>query len=226
MADRPILFSGQMVRALLEGRKFQTRRVLNTATIKEAVLKSAAAPRLAPKRGYPRQDGRLWQFRAGDYNAYSAAFSVPYAVGDRLYVREAWRTATHLDRISPKMLPVDTPVFYEADAGGEAVGATGKFRQGMHMPRWASRITLTITDVHVQRLQEISSSDAKAEGIEYRQMDVFGMDRIEREHFYQGCFSYLWNSINADRGYSWDVNPWVVAVTFTVERRNIDQARP
>lgn len=138
MADRPILFSAPMVRALLEGRKTQTRRVLKPQPTSHVW-----------RHGWERGKGASWsdETTTGKLRIWA---------GDRLYVREAWRTAAHLDKFAPKILPVDSPVFFEADAGGEVVGATGKFRQGMHMPRWASRITLIVTDVRVERLQDIS----------------------------------------------------------------------
>lgn len=214
MADRPILFSGPMVRALLEGRKTQTRRVF--ANI-EAI-----------------EGGEFHIFNGGGGGVYGvpeegvpeeALDFVRYEIGDRLYVREAWRTAAHLDRFAPKVLPVDTPVFFEADAGGEAVGAIGKFRQAMHMPRWASRLTLPVTDVRVQRLQEISEEDALAEGITQHGR-FFGVADADWDHASTvsavDAYATLWDSLNADRGYGWDTNPWIVAVSFTVERRNID----
>lgn len=146
-----------------------------------------------------------------------------YRVGDRLYIREAWRTAAHLDKFAPRVLPVDSPVFFEADAGGEVVGATGKFRQGMHMPRWASRLTLIVTDVRVQRLQEISQEDATAEGV-----FEFAVSRAMMANYHKAdrdLYRDLWDSLNAGRGYGWDTNPWVAAYTFRPILGNIDQVR-
>ena len=111
---------------------------------------------------------------------------------------------------------------------GEKIEWAGKFRQGMHMPRWASRITLIVTDVRMQRLQEISSGDATAEGV--------GQDS-DGWHDYQmpgtqccanarASFRTLWDSLNAVRGYGWDANPWVAAYTFRPILGNIDQVRP
>lgn len=128
----------------------------------------------------------------------------------------------------------DEPLRYRADDAtfnwGEADGAlSGRRRAGMHMPRWASRLTLTVTDVRVERLQDISEADARDEGAEAvdfqrddrlsnaRRIDLAGImsHRLGYEH--------LWNTING-RG-SWDANPWVVAVSFGVVRANIDQVQ-
>jgi hypothetical protein len=84
------------------------------------------------------------------------------------------------------------------------------------MPKRASRLTLTVTDVRVQRVQEISEDDVKAEGVRPEGPDLW--DRVEM----LARFAGLWDSLNAKRGFGWDVNPWVVAMTFTAERRNID----
>jgi hypothetical protein len=217
MTDRPILFSAGMVRALLDGRKTQTRRVLTKLRRFGQILE------------FERSDtpGYDWHFRDRQMRWHDLRHAkllsyLPFAVGDRLYVREAWRTAAHLDRFSPKLLPVDTPVFFEADAGGDAIGATGKFRQGMHMPRWASRLTVTVTDVRVQRLQAISPEDAIREGY------PFDAPPAESRGTYIFWYRDLWDSLNdkPERpGCAWRDNPWVVAVSFTVERRNIDEVR-
>ena len=126
MSDHPIIFSGPMVRSLLDGRKTQTRRVLKPQ----------------PQGEQPKN----WT-RANDK-------AVRYAPGDRLYVREA------INKVST---PGD--VVYRADfeAGGNDGAGLG-WRPSIHMPRWASRLTLTVTDVRVQRLQDISEEDARAEG--------------------------------------------------------------
>ena len=182
--DRPIIFSSPMVRALLDGRKTQTRRALNPQP--ETLPNGFAGSRL------------------------------PYAFGDRLWVREA------IDKVSE---PGD--VFYRADyeaAHGNSGQGLG-WKSSIHMPRWASRITLTVTEVRVQRLQEISEADAVAEGIFHRPSDFYpqgvwthGGD--EGWHTPEAAYRHLWNSLHGPD--AWDENPWVVAITFTTERRNID----
>lgn len=214
MADRPINFSGPMVRALLEGRKTQTRRVLKG---KSGVL---AARSVLQKGAHwlGAEYDRAWPLR------------LPYAIGDRLYVREAWRCSAKHDDTAPRGLtPRSMTIAFEAggsianqdsrddwrpsDASYTDADWIGRFRQGMHMPRWASRLTLTATDVRVQRLQDISEADAEAEGA----MAEYG-EGASISH--RRAFNLIWNSLHGPE--AWDANPWVVALTFTVERRNID----
>lgn len=208
MTDRPILFSGAMVRALLDGRKTQTRRVLKDQSVfagKEEIV-----------RRWPRQKGLGY----GE-------------TGDRLWVREAWLTESRAyDDLAPSEMGGEETVIFEADAAWSLNKTVGRLRAGMHMPRWASRVTLTITDVRVQRLQDISEEDAVAEGVVsgtsclngagwFPSLPALTMGALPTA---KDAYRVLWDSINADRGFGWEANPWVVAVTFTVERRNIDEA--
>lgn len=224
MTDRPILFSGPMVRAILEGRKTQTRRVLKPQP-DQFLRKLTQIARIAtfrnPSTGI-RQD-----------------VGIPIAPGDRLWVREAWRTSTAYDDLPPRDMGGEEPIQWEADHSIETWGwsnfdwCEGRFRQGMHMPRWASRLTLTVTDVRVQRLQDITDEDARAEGVtrctwaeEIANDDRFEWwvpDETNAHPTAWGAFWELWDGINARRGFGWDANPWVVAYTFTVHHQNIDQ---
>lgn len=191
MTDRPILFSGPMVRAILAGCKTQTRRV-------------------AP-------DGGL--------------HSHLFRLGDRLWVREAWATHAAYDDLSPSAMGGDEPIRYAADGahqtwGHPAISKLGRPRVGIHMPRWASRLTLTVTALRGQRLQDINEADAEAEGIT-KHGRFWGVadadwDSASTESAVQ-AYANLWDDLNAARGYGWDSNPWVVAITFDVEQRNIDQ---
>lgn len=194
MSDRPIIFSGPMVRALLEGRKTQTRRVLKPQPAPGSYRLSMYDPKGFAAFGH-------------DASAFKEKVRLPYAPGDRLYVREA------IDKVS---VPgsVDYRADYEAAFGdGRGLG----WHPSIHMPRWASRLTLTVTEVRVQRLQDISEADAFAEGCVR-----WGMDSPQGSVHYTVVedFKRLWNSLHGTE--AWDANPWVVALTFTVERRNID----
>ncbi|TIX28793.1 hypothetical protein [Mesorhizobium sp.] len=241
MTDRPILFSAPMVLALLAGTKFQTRRVLN--------------PQPEHLQVYDWKGKRLhdseyrhwcWKGHVGadnwdDITKQLSPF-LPYAVGDRLYVREAWRTSMAYDDISPSDMGGEEPIQYIADSavetfGWRGVAVPGRFRQGMHMPRWASRLTLTVAEVRVQRLQDITEADAIAEGTEClappsgtfaggwrvygTPPEAGGMWSSARDSYHN-----LWDTLNADRGYSWAEDPWIVAVTFSVIKQNIDQVKP
>lgn len=233
MTDRSILFSGPMVNAILEGRKSQTRRVLKTQPIWDGFY---SKPVLPVNKGYT-----FAEFLPVDSDNIDCC--LPYQVGDRLYVREAWRCDRCYDFRPPRDIR-NTAIFHEADGqwdynnyGSQHGYVTGKFRQGMHMPRWASRLTLVVTDVRVQRLKEMSREDAIAEGI-YWYKDA---DKPYRDSGWQcypepkageigattndavHSFETLWNFINQARGFGWDANPWVVAVTFETHKCNIDQ---
>lgn len=219
MTDRGILFSGPMVRALLAGTKTQTRRGLKGET---AICREPAWQAVRDETG-------IWRIVA-DTGEVSGKItpSMRIAVGDRLYVREHWRTGAAFDAVSPRDLPTSVHIAYEADDDHARV--TGRFRQGMHMPRWASRITLTVTDVRVQRLQDISNEDCIAEGVPvHPNTDAPrtgpAIDAFAREHglisHYGAAYRRIWKAINGPG--SWDDNPWVAAYSFKVAQHNIDQ---
>lgn len=201
MGDRPIIFSAPMVRALLDGRKTQTRRVLKP----QPKMLRGAGPFYRP---HPTTAPHEWHALHGGHIA--AIVKVPYAVGDRLWVREAW--------FDPQMDGARR--LYVAD-NPQDVGPVHRKRPSIHMPRWASRLTLTVTDVRVQRLQEISEEDARAEGLEWA-APTWGVKGLAES--WNGdprlAFAALWNSLHGPG--AWDANPWVCALTFTVDRRNID----
>jgi hypothetical protein len=132
------------------------------------------------------------------------AFCCPYGQsGDLLWVRETWKP--HVDKT------VHTPAIYRADYTHDRLAdSLGPWRPSIHMPRWASRLTLHLTDVRVQRVQEISEEDAQAEGVEAMYLDDLG----QTWKSYRRGFESIWDSINAKRGYGWTANPWIWALTF------------
>ena len=201
MSELPIKFAAPMVRALLEGRKTQTRRLLKA------------------KPGMTLADCAV-DAGGGRLELPVDKLLVPYATGDRLWVREAWaHDAPDLDtcRRGVESDGIVYGPYYLADLR-PSDRATLRGRPSIHMPRWASRLTLTVTDVRVQRLQEISEADARAEGL----MPIWSGDMNEGpSQFADEVFADLWNSLHGPD--AWAANPWVVALTFTVERRNIDE---
>lgn len=215
--DRPILFSGPMVRALLAGTKTQTRRLPSLARYRGF---TEFGP--SDTKGYDwhlRDSGMRWH----DLRHAELLNLLPHQVGDRLYVREAWRCEARYDDVAPRDIRSDIPIYYVADPDPRDCepGCAGRFRQGMHMPRWASRLTLTVTYVRVQRLQEISEADAIAEGC----CGCLGPNPDFPDEWDPSPaeeYRALWNRLNAARGFGWSTNPWVVALTFTIEHRNID----
>lgn len=206
MADRPLLFSAPMVRALLEGRKTQTRRVLTPACDDPPACVASGV------------------VTALDENEMPYRWPRTVATGDRLWVREAFITGFNLD--DEYASPVgDKKAWYRAtdanltwyDPDTESTLDNPPWRPSIHMPRWASRLTLTVTDVRVERLQDISEADAVAEGCKgFVSRD--GEDGLSPREEYRD----LWDSINAKRA-PWDSNPWVMVLTFSVYRQNIDQ---
>ncbi|SOC37039.1 hypothetical protein SAMN05892877_103383 [Rhizobium subbaraonis] len=248
MADRPILFSAPMVRALLDGRKTQTRRVINFANI-EKVLDFVKVATDAAGHAVYEMKGADDQFvtRPASKGLVDYHFSPRIAVGDRLYVREAWRVAQRWNGTAPRDLsPRTMTVFGEAGGSianqdsrddwrpsawpelGNLPAWAGKFRQAMHMPRWASRITLLVDDIKVERLQDLSEQDAFAEGVWHggtfnRFADDLAASAIPGRWFPTATDWYrdLWKRLNGPG--SWAANPWVVAYTFRVVMGNIDE---
>lgn len=215
MKEHPILFSGEMVRAILEGRKTQTRRVIK------------------PEPVGCDECGIVWHkgnrsIIAPDAERFALMMTrrCPYGrAGDELWVRETH----HIDWYPDGALDArgnPGTVHYRADTDVISQSWDGQWRPSIFMPRWASRITLEVTGVRVERVQNISIGDIRAEGIE-KQFDWVSYDMIM-------AFRELWDSINAQRtiiheweddqgtihrdevpgGYSWDSNPWVWVVEF------------
>ena len=193
MKEKPILFSGPMVRAILDGRKTQTRRIVKPQ----------------PVMFHPQViAGRL-------IDEEQDIMPCPYGQpGDRLWLREAWRVAACYDQHPGSWLAgklTSRNVQYEA--GGDTFlhgPALGRYRHGRFMPRWASRITLEITDVRVERLQDISEEDSWAEGIHDLAADNEQWDGDPDQG--RKTFCLLWQSINGKD--SWEQNPWVWVVSF------------
>ena len=254
MKERPIIFSGAMVRAILEGRKTQTRRVCS-AKLQE---------KFADYREYWHgEDGKCFSITFGGYHggggervtrAMLAERFCPYGApsverrpNDRLWVRETW---VELLAVSPQsdeplhLRPGDVLlepptswidaagrtrwhydariVSYRADGELEFCDGDGfsgeladrgdmpRWRPSIHMPRWASRITLEITNVRVERLQDISEEDAKAEGCRIWK-GVPGDGEMSATQ----AFVRLWDSINGKKpGRTWRDNPWVWVIEF------------
>jgi hypothetical protein len=219
MNEKPILFSGEMVRAILDSRKTQTRRVIKPMSKKQAKW---LTPELINTVPHGEMLGGGWQMHhphadtddLGVYVKYDSPLGwvkCPYGKpGDLLWVRETWASHEYMDDTKPSEFTEGAqmlPVWYRANNQMHNVNQ-GKWRPSIFMPRWASRITLRVTDVRVERVQDISEADARAEGV----LKAGGASLslyTARHHF-----SQLWDRINAKRGYGWDVNPWVWVVEF------------
>ena len=212
-AERPVLFSGEMVQAIRAGRKTQTRRVMKPQ------------PKGVVGKTWPDPDSWAWPSSLArtmvDIN--EARSLSPYGCrGDRLWVRETF--ALLWPGEGPPENAQENRVEYRADGDpsrfpGEWPPESAKdaerprWRPGIFMPRWASRIVLEVTRVRIEQVQEISEQDAAAEGVRPLQMD---------RGSYLPSFEGLWDTINAPRGYGWSTNPWV----FVIEYRVIQSLAP
>lgn len=192
MKERPILFSGPMVRALLAGTKTQTRRVANKP-VKHPDLGNLYSPGALVLENEPQ---------------HVIERACPYGQpGDRLWVRESgWERPDRTQRMLQEGADTWAPYYYAADGeNGEELRSWGfKVRPSIHMPRTASRILLEIVGVHVERLNEINRGDAMAEGCPFQNMSE-GYDPRK-------WYADLWEQINGTG--SWESNPWVWVVEF------------
>lgn len=257
MRERPILFSAPMVSAILAGTKTMTRRIVK-------LDRAVGEPRVPPGHvldliypgsvqhyGHttPEYESPSWRVQRlcdascdhiDDVGPYDGRHCVawgpmPYGVGDRLWVKETWRTSAACDPLPPsRVLGHGWPIWYAADnavvwsgasSGGPAFTTPGKTRVSIHMPRAFSRITLEVTGVRVERLHDITDDDARAEGVEpytpphgrispeqHVPGPGFGRCRLgDQPH--RLPFADLWSKINGEE--SWVANPWVWVVTFS-----------
>lgn len=193
MTERPILFSAPMVRAIIEGTKTQTRRVVKLRHGADVVV----------------TNGRVWKPARVDYAGY---VDCPYGQpGDRLWVREtfaivprtAYRCSAGVQQVLRPDDDQDAAIFRE---GWTRSRGGFSWRSSIHMPRWASRILLEVVSVRVERLNDISERDCWAEGCEGSDDDVTGGISGYNE------YAALWESINGAG--SWNSNPWVWVIEF------------
>lgn len=246
VSERPILFSDAMVRAILEGRKTQTRRVVR-GRVGKWLAPGVVSPHVV---------------------AHPSNGMCPYGgVGDRLWVREVWNLYRYAPVYDPDaegpsgelaadpeaVIPRERPdaaqclmVLYRASTESPR---ELQWRSPIHMPRWASRLTLEITDVRMERVQAITEADAIAEGASQRtsgwSMDwerVGMLSRYAAASPVKGrdlaplseddialatprlAFAQLWNHLNASRGYAWEHNPWVWVIEFRPVTRRTEGA--
>jgi hypothetical protein len=192
--ERPIIFGAESVRAILDGRKTETRRVVKPQPDENF------SP-LAVERYHPAKTDKHGDLYPGaeTFGAYDedSGYPCPYEPGMRLWVREAF------DRDA-------SGVHYSADHGpgcGCCQGDRPAWRSPIFMPRWLSRLTLEVTEVRLELLQGITEEGAVAEGVPYD--PTFPAALTNRTAFAKG-----WDRLNAKRGFSWESNPWVWVVRF------------
>lgn len=209
MAEHSILFSGAMIRAILDGRKTQTRRVVSLREFGPS-----------DTRGYD------WHFRDRRllWNDVSTAgllrlcrYGQP---GDRLWVREAFAQLSRIDgagslAVAYRASCRDDSLDLDLLDGSVLAVHVDRWAPSVHMPRWASRITLELTSVRVERLQDISEEDARAEGVtaDAQQGTLNGEAATLYPMTHRQAFIWLWDAINGARA-PWASNPWVWALQF------------
>lgn len=258
---RPILFSGPMVRAILEGRKTQTRRVVKPPADLARDGRKSCGPMLYDlsrawvDRGFPMDENNevmlTDRWGTSDNPAPESAYrfqylKVPFAhpsdgwakdgqdaarrvycpygePGNSLWVRETWRPANwsaeggwgEVEYAAGGRRQIEGPwSFSRMFPDGKPAD---RWRPSIHMPRWASRLTLRVEAVRVERVQEISEQDALAEGVDFAKHEPGQSQTRNPPPLYprRDGFIRLWDSINGPHGFGWDANPWVWVVSFS-----------
>ncbi|HBW1512133.1 TPA: hypothetical protein MEH66_000462 [Klebsiella quasipneumoniae subsp. similipneumoniae] len=234
MTERGMIFNAEMVRAILDGRKTQTRRIIKWKQTRFTEIGE-------------REDGSKWPWSEDAEHACDFWHPCPFgAVGDRIWVRETWatlgnedgccvdwegnlckgdeRSAARIYRASCEQRPGDYGLWSIPDdtywkPHTKEHKFEGAWRPSIHMPRWASRILLEITDVRVERLNAISEEEAEAEGIDMEALydsqdcyDCIAGHNMTGRPTVTGAFKYLWESIYGEEG--WKSNPWVWVIEF------------
>lgn len=238
MKERPILFSGEMVRAILDGRKTQTRRVVKPQPSNYSPPENVHKPKHSAayfdsycnKRKTdtnPRGMSEHWCWWTPDDRQGADWIKCPYGVpGDRLWVRESWNVSGLAFGMKPRLtkFAAKSAWKYQATDTDWQHG----WKPSIHMPRWASRLTLEITAVRVERLQDITTEQILAEGVAYPvserrtplirvsgkfpPLDYLPDGEPTHEQLLSAHFASLWDSINGAE--SWNANPWVWVLTF------------
>lgn len=233
MTDKGMAFSGAMIRALIQGRKTQTRRILKPAPPSWIYTDDQPGYSCLTPKGHIEFRGRYVDPAGEDHGPASKFIKLPFLKGDRLWVRETWAVASTYDGMKPREInPEDIPLYcgIRYAATDERLGI--KDRPARFMPRWASRLWLEVTDVRVQRLQDCTAADAEAEGCVWDSADGYDVwyvpgARLPRNGATAAeCYSILWDSLRSDPTECWAANPWITAITFKVHRENIDKPLP
>lgn len=207
-AMKPIIFNAESVRAILGGRKTQTRRVINRQPQKTGLGDWSYFK--------PNQIYAEYTFMSQAGMTRRLPKFCPYGYkGESLWVRETWNCSFADQEVREQDADPKTGeclvAFYKADDEDDREGYFGdwyypEWRSPIFMPRWASRITLQITDVRVQQVQDITTADLRAEGMR---------NTVDYGPILYDQFARVWDSINAKRGYGWAKDPWVWVIEFT-----------
>ena len=206
----PILLNSEMVNAILQGKKTQTRRIVRNDVLKQRPNNSVG------------EDEKGFYSNLGGTRFYQLQ---PKAnIGDVFWVREGWTTESSYDATKPSLIPKDALIFYIADEEWDYYALPGKKRPSIFMPKWVCRLFLEVTDVRLERLQDISYKDARSEGIKKMYPNKESGKLFRRYFNYHTSdytcissilsFKSLWQSINGKN--SWYKNPYVWVYEFKV----------
>ena len=254
MKSHPLLFKSEMINAMLDGRKTQTRRIFKMPKgIELENLVHDSSQRYSGRFDDPFS----WGNRTADDGAPMSLIDfVPYREGDLIWPREDWRIGAWrcdgffaIDYAADNFADPNWKRCPDPEWANEQLNKLEAlcekhetrewqlgqcpfpWRRSMHMPRWANRLTLKITEVRVERLQAISEHDAIAEGCRpfFDEKNTVQAPTPNGRHIEMqplrgpiDDFTNLWNSINEARGFGWDSNPWVIVLSYDVHRQNVD----
>nr|DAO68245.1 MAG TPA: ASCH domain protein [Bacteriophage sp.] len=236
MKEKPIIFSADMVKTILDGKKMMTRRV-----VKSDFINNYKHAHIIKQSSDKSREGKAYFYDkpVGGMVLSSQLVSNPYGkVGDHLWVRETWIQGYNDPLIESEGDDENAvSIIYKADgkeeyrscsaetaenwgdfsADSEMVG----FKSPIHMPRWASRILLEITDIRVERLNDISEADCEKEGFRFYPLSRICFKPCSTKHpsghgsnNYKSIFGEYWDTLNAKKGYQWSSNPWVWVIEF------------
>jgi hypothetical protein len=223
MKEKPVIFSAPMVRAILGGRKTQTRRVIKPQPVCDSL-------KLFEDGKYYHELFTMENERGEKRVVMHGGYKCSYSVGDLLWVREKFRLVDFSyvddDWSASVQYAADQKtgarLHYLKNKGDEKTG----WRSPIHMPKAAARLSLRVTGVRCERAQDITAEDVKAEGIDVNNDVPDGCPPDSDEHksiknrdkaFSKFLYGELWDKLNRERGYGWDANPWVWVVGFERE---------
>jgi len=194
--ERPIIFNGEMVRAILEGRKTQTRRIIKN--VRQWCGDDCIG---MPKAGNPLTDNFPIPLNSG----FAEKICRYGKVGDLLWVKETWQPNPEAGMTYPEGKISSDSVCYAADLSKYDYDESRPWKPSIHMPKWAARIWLEITDIRVERVQEIKEEDCNCEGCPWP---------ADSDLKHRIWFETFWNSLNEKSGFGWKENPWVWVIEF------------
>lgn len=206
--EKPITFSTPMVQAILDGRKSMTRRVVKSSMVQDTPWDELPRSMNTPPHHH-ENDGKFYvEFQSEVDDTKHYEIKCPYQVGDVLWVKEIW---TQLDmdyRVVTGKLDITEfkgcPIAYKTDGGPERVF----WRSSRFMPRAASRLFLKVKNIRIERLQDITAKDIRAEGLTSMAVHCLDYEIAVKE------WQLLWDKLNSKRGFGWDNNPWCWVVEF------------